>query len=71
VASVRRLIGAVNILVRDGRVPKPLKGLAAFGILPIPGPFDETALLIVGLVLWVFYRDPMREAWSLARERTT
>jgi hypothetical protein len=71
VASLRRLIGAVKILVRDGRVPKPLKGLAAFGILPIPGPVDEAALLIVALVLWVFCRGPMREAWMLARERTT
>jgi len=56
----------VKILVRDGRIPKPLRGLAAFAVLPIPGPVDELALLIVGLFLWMFYRDSLREAWSQA-----
>ena len=63
-AAARRLIRAVKILARDGRIPKPLRGLAAFGVLPIPGPFDEAVLLIVGLLLWAFYRDCLREAWS-------
>jgi hypothetical protein len=63
-SAPRRLIRAVKILARDGRIPKPLRGLVAFGILPIPGPFDEAALLIVGLILWVFYRDRLRESWS-------
>jgi hypothetical protein len=35
--AARRLIRAVTILARDGRIPKPLRGLAAFGVLPIPG----------------------------------
>lgn len=66
VAAARRLIGAVRILARDGRIPRPLRGLAAFGVLPIPGPVDEVALLVVGLLLAVFYRDPLREAWRRA-----
>jgi len=65
-AAARRLIRAVKILARDGRIPKPLRGLAAFGVLPIPGPFDEAVLLIVGLLLLAFYRDSLREAWSRA-----
>ena len=65
-AAVRRLIRAVKILARDGRIPRPLRGLAAFGVLPIPGPFDEAVLLIVGLLLWAFYRQSLREAWSQA-----
>jgi hypothetical protein len=65
-AAPRRLIRAVKVLARDGRIPKPLRGLAAFGVLPIPGPFDEAVLLIVGLLLWAFYRDCLREAWSKA-----
>ena len=64
VAAARRLIRAVKILARDGRIPRPVRGLAAFGVLPIPGPLDEAVLLIVGLILWVFYRDRLREAWS-------
>ena len=63
---VRQLIGAVKILARDGRIPRPLRGLAAFGVLPIPGPIDEAALLIVGGLLWMFYRQPLRDAWARA-----
>ena len=55
---------AVRLLARDGRIPKPLRGLAAFGLLPIPGPVDELALLVVGVVLWLFYRRTLREAWA-------
>ncbi len=66
VAAARRLIRAVKILARDRRIPRPLRGLAAFGVLPIPGPFDEAVLLIVGLILWALYRDSLREAWSQA-----
>ena len=64
--AARRLIRAVDILARDGRIPRPLRGLAAFGVLPIPGPFDEAVLLIIGLLLLTFYRDCLREAWSKA-----
>lgn len=60
----RRLIRAVKILARDGRIPRPLRGLAAFGVLPIPGPLDEVVLLGVGLVMVVFYRDALRDAWA-------
>jgi hypothetical protein len=65
-AATRRLIRVVKILARDGRIPKTLRGLVAFGVLPIPGPFDEAVLLTVGLILWMFYRDRFREAWSQA-----
>jgi hypothetical protein len=65
-AAVHRLLRAVKILARDGRIPKPLRGLVAFAVLPIPGPFDEAALLIVGLILWLFFRERLREAWSQA-----
>jgi hypothetical protein len=63
---MRRLLGAVKLLARDGRIPKPLRGLAAFGLLPIPGPVDEVVLLLVGAILWLFYRGTLREAWAAA-----
>ena len=61
---MRRLLRAVKVLVRDGRIPKPLRGLAAFGVLPLPGPIDELALVLVGIALWLFYRPVLREAWA-------
>jgi hypothetical protein len=64
--TARRLILAVKILARDGRIPKPLRGVVAFGVLPIPGPIDEAVLLGAGLVLWAFYRDALHDAWSHA-----
>jgi hypothetical protein len=65
-AFALRTIGAVRILARDGRIPRPLRWVAAFGLLPIPGPLDETALLLVGLFLWIFYRERLAEAWRAA-----
>lgn len=62
----RHLIRAVRILARDDRIPKPLRGLVAFGLLPIPGPIDEAVLLLVGTILFAFYRHPLREAWGTA-----
>jgi hypothetical protein len=61
---VKRLLRAVKLLARDGRIPRPLRGVAAFGLLPIPGPVDELALLVVGVVLWLFYRRTLTEAWA-------
>jgi hypothetical protein len=65
-AYLVRTIRAVRILARDGRIPRPLRGAAAFGLLPLPGPLDEAVLLLVGLVLSVFYREQLAEAWRTA-----
>jgi hypothetical protein len=62
-AFVRRTIRAVRLLARDGRIPRPLRGLVAVGLLPVPGPFDEAVLLIAAAILFAFYRGPLREAW--------
>ena len=63
---IRRVIGAVKIVVRDGRIPRPLRWGAALGLLPVPGPFDEVMLLAVGGILWLFYRDQLADAWRNA-----
>ena len=63
---IRRTLRASRLLARDGRIPKPLRSLAAFGLLPIPGPVDEAVLLVLALILFAFYRRPMREAWLQA-----
>ena len=66
VKTARRAIRAVSILARDGRIPRPLRALAVFGLLPIPGPVDEAALLLVAALLFAFYPGRMREAWRAA-----
>jgi hypothetical protein len=61
-----RVIRAVRITATDKRIPRSLRWLAALGIAPIPGPFDEVLLLIVAIPLALFYRGPLAEAWSRA-----
>jgi hypothetical protein len=53
-------------LGRDPRVPKPLRWIAAIGLLPIPGPVDEAVLLLIAPIFMIFYREPMRDAWGQA-----
>jgi len=65
-AFVRRSARAVRIVLRDGGIPRPLRWLAAVGLAPVPGPFDEGVLLLVALILLVFYRDRLRRAWREA-----
>lgn len=64
-----RTIRAVRIAATDQRIPKPLRWLAALGLLPIPGPFDEALLLLVAVPLALFYRRPLAEAWTRAAAR--
>jgi hypothetical protein len=60
-------VRAIRILVRDDRIPRPLKWLAVLGAAPVPGPFDEAVLVIVAAFLFAFKRDVLREAWRAAR----
>jgi hypothetical protein len=64
-----RTIRAVSLLATDEKIPRPLRWLAVVGLMPVPGPFDEAVLLLVGALLWLFYRDRMSEAWLAAGER--
>lgn len=70
VRSIRRLIACVRILARDSRIPKPLRGAAAIGLLPLPGPIDEAILLLVAIPLLLFYRAALRDAWRQAAAHT-
>ena len=63
---VKRIARAVRLLARDGGLPCWLRGLAAIGLAPIPGPFDEAVLLVVAAILWLGYRERLRAAWRNA-----
>jgi hypothetical protein len=67
-AFLVRLARATSIVVRDKRIPRPLRWAGGLGLLPIPGPADEAILLVVAIPLFVFYRGPMREAWRAAQD---
>jgi hypothetical protein len=60
---LKRTARAVRLVVGHDGIPRPIRWLAAFGLLPIPGPFDEAVLLFVALILFVFYRQELRQAW--------
>lgn len=60
----------MKLVARDGRIPRPLRWGGTLGLLPVPGPFDEAVLLLVGGILWVFYRDQLNEAWQQAERQT-
>ena len=66
VRTLKRTLRAIRIAATDDRIPKPLRWLAALGLAPIPGPFDEALLLIVGMPLALFYREPLADAWRHA-----
>jgi hypothetical protein len=68
--SFRRLLRAARLVVRDQRIPRPLRWLAAIALMPIPGPVDEAALLVLAPLLFAFHREPMREAWRAAMTDT-
>ena len=61
-----RTLAAVRLLIRDERIPRPLRWLIGIGLLPVPGPFDEAVLVAAASVLALFYRRPLREAWLAA-----
>ena len=54
---------AVRIVIGHGGIPRPIRWLAALGLAPIPGPFDEAVLLLIALILYLFYRQELRQAW--------
>ena len=64
--ALKRTLRAVRIAATDKRIPRPLRSLAALGLAPIPGPFDEVLLVIIAVPLVLFYREPLRDAWRRA-----
>jgi hypothetical protein len=61
-----RTARAAKIAAGDERIPKPLRLLAAVGLLPWPGPVDEAVLLVAAVPLALFYRAELADAWRQA-----
>ena len=60
---ITRALRTVQIVLRDGRIPKLLRWGGALALLPVPGPFDEVVPLLLACLLWLFYRQQLGEAW--------
>ena len=65
-----RAVRAARILAGDRRLPRPLRWVAGLALLPIPGPVDEVALLLLVPVFLACYRQPLRDSWSEAHRPT-
>jgi hypothetical protein len=61
-AFSKRVIRASRYVVTDERIPKPLRVMTAFGLVPVPGPTD-VVLLVAAVPLGLFYREPLADAW--------
>ncbi|MHB8394949.1 MAG: hypothetical protein ACYDC5_10695 [Candidatus Dormibacteria bacterium] len=59
-ARFRAVVRALRRLATDERLPRPVRWLLVFGLLPIPGPVDEVALGLAALLL-LCYRRLVRE----------
>jgi len=66
-----RTLRAVKLVLLDRDIPRPIRWGGAIGVAPIPGPFDEAVLLLVAAILWLFYRDRLRDAWRRAGPRVS
>jgi hypothetical protein len=64
-AWLRRLWRAIGIAARDQQIPRPLRAIAAFGLMPIPGPVDEIVLILIAPLL-MLYRHRFAAAWAEA-----
>jgi hypothetical protein len=67
----KRVIRAARYAATDKRIPAPLRWFAALGLLPIPGPVDEVALLVVAVPIGLFYREPLADAWRRSAGRSS
>ena len=59
-----RTLLAITASILLGALIGPQYLSAASSALPIRGPADEPALLLVGVLLWVFHRDSLKDAWA-------
>jgi len=67
-AWLRRVVRASKFLFTvRAALPKYIAILIALGLLPIPGPVDELALVAALAVLVLRHRPLLRVCWSEAR----
>lgn len=63
--KLKHCFRAAKHLAHDPNLPRWVRWLGSFGLLPIPGPLDELAVMVVALTCLVFYRSALRDSWCL------
>lgn len=59
-----RVIATGKRLARDETVPRWLRWLFVFGLMPVPLFLDEIALIAAVATMALLYRDRLRAAWE-------
>lgn len=67
IGTAKRLVRCGVLLAQSRRLPLPIRGLLAFGLLPVPGPLDE-AVLVVAVVLLAAHPGWRREVGTCWRK---
>lgn len=57
-------------MARDRNIPTWLRALLIFGVLPIPGPVDNVALIVGVAILWIAHRDLIRGHYAYEASMT-
>ena len=65
---LKRVLRCVKKLATDKRLPRWLRAMICFGLIPLPWFFDEMALALSSVILIAFYRRLLQEAWETSHE---
>ena len=60
---VKRVVRTGEYLATTPRLPRWLRWLFVFGLLPVPLFLDEAALVLAVAIMAVFYSAEFRAAW--------
>jgi len=63
----RRVIRCGKAIARSSDVPRWLRWLFVFGVMPIPLCIDEAALVLAVALMLIAYRPALRRAWSASQ----
>jgi hypothetical protein len=64
VDTLRHLLRTAKGLARDPSIPRWIRWLFVFGLMPIPLFFDEAALVVATGILLLFHRRTVADAWK-------
>ena len=61
---MRRHLRVAKALAQDPSIPRWLRWMLLFGLLPIPGPVDDLVVVVAAVILVTFYRHRIRHHYD-------